>query len=46
MANWSNPGNTSSYLDVLAELKARDVDTLSMLKTCWHQCSEWGYSFC
>ena len=33
MANWSNPTNTTSYLDVLAELKARDVDALTMLET-------------
>ena len=33
MANWNNPsGNTTSYLDVLDELKARDVDALSLLK--------------
>ena len=33
MANWSNPTNTTSYLDVLVELKARDVDALTMLET-------------
>ena len=32
MANWNNPNNTSSYLDVLDVLKARDVDALSLLK--------------
>ena len=32
MANWGNPENISSYLDVLTELKARDVDAISLLK--------------
>ena len=33
MANWDNPTNTTSYLDVLSELKARDVDALTLLET-------------
>jgi hypothetical protein len=30
MANWSNPTVTSLYLDVLADLKARDVDAATL----------------
>ena len=34
MANWNNPANnTTTYLDVLNELKARDVDALSHFKS-------------
>jgi hypothetical protein len=30
-ANWSNPLSTSEYLDLLADLKARDVDAMTMM---------------
>ena len=33
MANWNNPENTTSYLDVLDELKSRDVDALTLLRS-------------
>jgi len=33
VANWSNPTVTSLYLDLLADLKARDVDALTLLVT-------------
>ena len=31
MANWSNPTNTTTYLDVLNELKSRDEDSLTLM---------------
>ena len=32
MANWSNPINTSANLDVLAQLKSRDIDAATLFK--------------